>query len=393
MEKSFQSNIWKGYVFQFAMELQFVGGVLIPFFLDWGQISYFQIMILQSWFVISVFLLELPTGAVADYLGRKTSLIMSAFVWIIGVLVYTSRPDFFIFLLGEFILALGAALSSGAYEAFVYDSLIKTGQEKQSKKVFGRSNSFKMLGLMISAPVGSVIAASLGLRYAFLLMVIPFGVACLVALTFKEPKTEKKVESLRYFQVLVGGVKYFYSHKTLRILAIDGALIAALTFLLIWTYQLLLKQFNVDVAYFGVVSALIIAGQIAVMNNFERLEKIFRSRSRYLFFSAFISGVAFIFLGINGHVIPAIVAMIVISGFGISRFVLISNYMQKHIDSQNRATVTSAVSMLQRFGLAIIYPLVGLMVEWSLSYALIIIGAVIVIFSLIPKIKESYLID
>ena len=72
---------------------------------------------------------------------------------------------------------------------------------------------------------------------------------------------------------------------------------------------------------------------------------------------------------------------------------LVSNYMQKHIESQNRATVTSAASMLERFGLAVIYPFVGLMVEWSLSYTLIIIGAVIVIFSLIPKIKESYLID
>ena len=393
MEKSFQSNIWKGYVYQFVMSLHFIGGVLVPFFLDWGQISYFQIMILQSWFVISVFLLELPTGAVADYLGRRTSLIMSAFVWIIGILVYTSRPDFLIFFLGEFILALGTALFSGAYEALVYDSLKATGQEKQSKKVFGRFSSFQMLGLMIGAPIGSVIAANLGLRYAFLLMVIPFSMACLIALTFKEPKIEKKVESLRYFQALVGGVKYFYSHKTLRILAIDGASIAALTFLLIWTYQLLLKQFNVDLAYFGVINALIVAGQIIVMNNFGRLEKIFRSKSRYLFFSAFISGVAFIFLGVNGYVIPAVIAMIIISGFGISRFVLVSNYMQKHIESQNRATVTSAASMLERFGLAVIYPFVGLMVEWSLSYTLIIIGAVIVIFSLIPKIKESYLID
>ncbi len=393
MEKSFQSNIWKAYIFQFVMNLSFIGGVLVPFFLDWGQISYFQIMILQSWFVISVFLLELPTGAVADYLGRKISLIMSALVWIIGILIYTSRPDFSIFFLGEFILALGTALFSGAYEAFVYDSLRETGQEKQSKKVFGRFGSFQMVGLMVAAPIGSVIAASLGLRYAFLLMVIPFGIACLIALTFKEPKTEKKVESLRYFQTLVVGVKYFYSHKALRILAIDGAFIAALTFLLIWTYQLLLKQFNVELAYFGVINALIVAGQIIVMNNFERLEKIFRSKSRYLFFSAFTSGIAFIFLGVNIYVVPAVVAMVIISGFGISRFVLVSNYMQKHIESQNRATVTSAASMLERFGLAVIYPVIGLMVDWSLSYTLVIIGTVIVIFSLIPKIKESYLID
>ena len=233
----------------------------------------------------------------------------------------------------------------------------------------------------------------LGLRYTFLLMVVPLSAACLIALTFKEPRVEKRNESLRYFQALIGGVKYFYSHKILKVLAIDGIVITVLSFLLIWTYQVLLKQLGVSLAYFGVISAFIIGVEIIVMNNFERLEKIFRSKGRYLFFSAFISGVAFIFLGINSYIIPAVIAMMVISGFGLTRFVLISSYMQKHIESHNRATVISCASMLRGFGLAIIYPLAGLMVEWSLSYAFIAIGAAIMIFALIFKSKESYLID
>ena len=393
MPKLFKSNIWKVYAFNFLASLHFIGGVLIPFFMDWGQISFFQIMILQSWFVIWVFLLEVPTGAVADYLGRKSSMIMATIACIVGVFVYTSRPDFLMFLLGEFLWALGVALSSGASEAFVYDSLKEAGQEKQSKKVFGRFSSFGVAGIMVAAPIGSVIAATLGLRYAFLLMVIPLSLACLIAFTFKEPKTEKKVESLRYFQTLVSGIKYLYSHKVLRILAIDGIVIAVLAVFLVWIYQLLLRQLDVNLAYFGVIHALLAGIQIIAMNNFERLEKIFRSKSRYLFFSAFISGIGFIYLGMNGYVIPAIIAMLIIAGLGLSRFVLITNYMQKHIESYNRATVTSAASMLRRFGLIVTYPMVGLMVEWSLSYALIILVAVIIGFSLIPKIKESYLVD
>ncbi len=112
-----------------------------------------------------------------------------------------------------------------------------------------------------------------------------------------------------------------------------------------------------------------------------------------MFFSTFISGIAFIYLGINNDVFPAIVAMLIIAGFGLSRFVLISSYMQKHIESHNRATVASAASMLKRFSLAIIYPIIGLSVEWSLNYTLVIIGIIIVGFSLISKIQESYLID
>lgn len=393
MQKLFNSNIWKAYIFNFLTGLHFIGGVLIPFFMDWGGISFFQITILQSWFVLWVFLLELPTGTIADYFGRKTSLVMSTLVWIVGILVYTSRPDFLIFLLAEFILALGTALSSGANEALVYDSLKEAGQEKNSKKIFGRFESFNMMGIMIATPIGSIVAVMFGLNYVFLLMIVPFSIAFLVALTLKEPKTEKRVESLHYFRALIGGVKYFYSHKVLRILAMDGIVIAILAFLLIWIYQVLLKQLGVSLIYFGVIHALISGAQIIVMNNFEKLEKLFRSKGRYLFFSAFISGLAFICLGINSNVVIAIIAMLIIAGFGLSRFVLVSSYMQKHIESHNRATVVSAASMIRRFGLAIVYPIVGLSVEWSLNYTLIILGIIIVGFSLIPKIKESYLID
>lgn len=393
MQKSFQSNIWKAYIFNFLCQLHFISGVLIPFFIDWGKISFFQIMILQSWFVIWVFLLELPTGAVADFLGRKTSLAFAVIANIFAILVYTSRPNFVIFLLGEFLWALATALSSGAYGALVYDTLKEIGQEQRSKKILGRVESFGMAGLMVGAPIGSIIAVSFGLRWTMLFMTVPLAVAFFIALTFREPKIKEGSESLRYFQALIGGVKYFYSHKVLKILALDGIVIAVLVFFLIWTYQLLLKQLNVNLVYFGVIHAIITASQIAAMNNFGRLERVFGSKSRYLFFSACISGLAFIFLGLNVYVIPAIVAMIIISGFGLSRFVLVSNYMQKHIESHNRATVLSASSMLQRFGSAVTYPLVGLMVEWSLSYALIVIGAVIVMFSLIPKIKDSYLLD
>ena len=34
---SYKANIWKMYLFKFLISLHFVGGVLVPFFLDWGQ--------------------------------------------------------------------------------------------------------------------------------------------------------------------------------------------------------------------------------------------------------------------------------------------------------------------------------------------------------------------
>ena len=85
------------YVFKFLVSLHFIGGVIVPFFLDWGQISFTQIMILQSFFVFSLFILEIPTGAIADYFGRKTSLMFAAIATTSAALVYSSYPSFYIF--------------------------------------------------------------------------------------------------------------------------------------------------------------------------------------------------------------------------------------------------------------------------------------------------------
>lgn len=391
--QSFKSNIWKMYLFEFLLSLHFMGGVLVPFFLEWGKISFTQIMILQSFFVFSKFILEIPTGAIADYFGRKTSIIFSALVMSIAVFVYSSYPNFYIFLLAEFIWALGGALMSGANQALVYDSLKKTRSEKQSKKIFGKLSSFHMTALMISAPIGSIIASTIGLRYTMMFMAIPFFIAFVIAFSFKEPKTKKRIESKRYLETLISGVKYFKGHRILKILAFDSISIGVLIFLMIWTYQPLLKQLSVPLIYFGFIHAAIAGIQIIVMNKFEGLEKLFGSKKKYLSWSAIIVGIGFIMLGINTYIPLTILLLLIISGLGLTRTVLFHNYMHKYIESHQRATVISTISMIQSFAAGLLYPLAGFIIEWSLNYTIIIIGIMVIFFALISKTEEEHLID
>ena len=60
-QMTYKDNIWKMKLFLFLREFYLFAGVLVPFFIDWGGISFFQVTILQSVFVISVFLFEIPT--------------------------------------------------------------------------------------------------------------------------------------------------------------------------------------------------------------------------------------------------------------------------------------------------------------------------------------------
>jgi hypothetical protein len=179
----------------------------------------------------------------------------------------------------------------------------------------------------------------------------------------------------------------------LGILAFDKLSIWTLVFLLIWTYQPLLKLVGVPLVYFGFVHAGMTGFQIPVMNNFARLEKLAGSKKRYLVWSALIAGGAFVLLGLFPYAPLTIPLILVIAGFGLSRGVLLDNYMNKHIDSSVRATVISAVSMIGTLTMGVMYLSVGLLVEWSLRGTLVLIGAAVIACALLTKTKEEHLLD
>ena len=259
------SLVWRYYAYNFFRQLAFVSAVLVPFFTEWGGITLTQVQLLQSWFMLWIFLLEVPTGAVADFLGRKYSLALGGLAAIAGVLVYGSVPRYELFLLGEFLLAAGMALTSGADQALLYDSLVEAGRERDSKSILARAHTCTLLGVMVSAFIGSFIAKYLGLNAPMLLSAIPFLIAAVIALTFREPRVHQAVsERRRYLHILTTGTAYFYRHPHLRLLAVDAVIVAAGGYFVIWLYQPMLQRLHVPLEYFGYGHVLLTVTEILI---------------------------------------------------------------------------------------------------------------------------------
>lgn len=387
-----KNNIWKYYLFSFLKGFAFFSAVLVPFFTQWGHISLFKIQILQSWFMFWFFVLEIPTGAVADYISRKFSLILGALVMAIGVIVYGSTPSFGIFLLGEFILAISMSLISGADNAFLFDSLKEQKIESESKKYFGKAHAFHLLGMFISAPIGSFLASKIGLNAPMYLTSIPFFLAIVVALSFKEPVIHEKIsESKRYLDIIKNGFSYFKNHKTLRLLTIDAILVNSAAYFVIWLYQPLFISIKIPIIYFGWFHALLVGVEILIASNFVRLERIFGSGKKYLQFTAFITALMFFITAIFPNIFTIILFIIFAGGFGLTRFELMSSYMNKFIPSDKRATVLSAISMFKRFFLIFLNPLIGFTADHSIKITLLIIGLLPMIIFFFSPINQKML--
>lgn len=128
------------------------------FFCRSRGLSVFQFMLLYTIFSAAVILLEVPTGAWADRLGRSKSMALGALLMGFSSLGYLLAHGFAVFATFEFIFAVGLTLTSGADSAFLYDTLKQAGKEEDYRTLEGRGSSAKHTGLMLAALIGGLLA-------------------------------------------------------------------------------------------------------------------------------------------------------------------------------------------------------------------------------------------
>lgn len=383
-------NILTLYAVRFLYWMHFSSAVLVPFLRDWGGVSYSGIFFLNSWFMVWNFLLEVPTGTIADFFGRRVSLTVGSFVASAGALTYASAPSFTTFLCGEVLLATSMTLMSGADEALAYDSLKAGGDEGMAPRILSRMESWKLAGIVSGALAGGWIASAGGLRAPMMAQAVPSLLAGMLAFTLVEYGGSSAARTrTAYSALLRGGFRYFRGHAQLRQLALDLVSIAALTWMVIWLYQPALERSGVGREWFGPVHACLCLAQIAVLSRIGTLQGLVGGRRRYLRAAAAAAGAGFIVAGTSTLAIVTIPALLIAAGIGLSRTPLLSAEMNAHIPSEQRATVLSVVSMLRTVCIATMNFAVGAIAERSIAGALIAVGATLLVLSAILPHPED----
>jgi MFS family permease len=390
--EKWRANIWKSYLINFIEGFHLISGILLPFFLTWGRLTFVEVMFLQSYFTIMILVFEIPCGAIADYISRKFSLILGALTTAFAGLVYGSYPSIIIFTIGETLWAFGAALTSGTNMAFTYDTLRKLGRVNELSKVMARNRSFSLLGIAISAPIGSIIGSYFSLNLVMSLIFVPFIMATIISLTLKEPNHDlEKKKNEKYLTIVKSGIKELATNKILRLLAIEMVITEALAFFLIWTYQVYLEALNFQLIFFGFVSTLMTLVQILFNNILPPLENKIHNKRKFLKVYTVIPGIAFILMALIYYIPVSIPLILIVIGFGFSRSLIFVKAINQQIETENRATVISTINMIASLIRAILYPFVGYLVMWNLDITFILLGILIIIFALLSKIKSENL--
>lgn len=386
-----RSNLWKLKAIRAFFWMHFFSAIMVPFYTDGAHLSLTQVLILNSWFMFWCFALEVPTGTVADYFGRKWSLALGAVVGGLACLLYASQMTFLNFLIGEILFAVAYTLHSGADEAMAYDTLKSLGEEDQAKGLFSEMESFKLGGVIVGTLTGGFIAAKYGLSAPMICYVLPAAITLILSLTLHEPKDGGREQKLGYTELIREGFAYFKNNTVLLLLTIEVTLTHALAWGLIWLFQPLLELAGVQIQYFGVVHAFACGAQILFFRFAPNLEEMFGSKRTFLLFCSLITGLAFIDLAFLDNKYLVALAIVVGFAFSLPRVVLFSAYMNKYIPSDKRATVLSISSMIRTLSIVIINPIIGKLADWNLHHTMMILGVLIIAATVASRLEEKHL--
>jgi len=149
-------------LFRIFFNSRFYYPVFTILFLDYG-LSIEQFSLLNTVWAITIVLAEVPSGALADILGRKQLLVGTSFLMVAEMLLIgfvplgNSNLIFWAFLINRILSGLAEAMASGADEAMAYDSLVAQGNPDDWPRVLSVQMRLRSFAAILSMALGALV--------------------------------------------------------------------------------------------------------------------------------------------------------------------------------------------------------------------------------------------
>ena len=369
-----EKNIRKMYFYRILFGMMFSAPTIVLFWQKHGM-SLTDVMVLQSLFATATVIFELPSGYLADIIGRRKTLVFSALACLIAITVYSQGQHFYHFLVAEVCFALGLAMLSGADAAMVYDTLQSLGREQEFQETYGKLIFINLVAIGASSVVGGLIGA-VNFRWTFYATIPFFLTASIIAFTLEEPPRKKLLAESGYFFELVAILKHcFFENKRLCLMMLFSGLMLGLNNAALWFYQPYFKLNHMPVAWFGAAFASYQIVAALCSRYAHAMENRLGSKNSLIILVICI-GTGYFLMANFVFLFSFVFAFFHQFARGFSRIVL-TDYVNKLTESDRRATVLSVQHLLMLLFYAILIPIAGKIADHTdILIALQILGFV-----------------
>lgn len=351
-------------------------------------LSLVQISLIESIFIGSIFLMEVPTGILADRFGRKWSIVASTLLVMCGELMFLFARDFNWYVVMALVTGAGFAFASGAIEALIYDSMPPENREEAMKRAMGRVNSYSLIAFVIAPIIGALIIGDAAVENfipAIILTVVALLIGVISGLTLREPAIDTLEKKPGSWELLRDGVFLLRHHARLRRLALLVVFTAPFTDAIITTLgPPYLVQNDVSPYVVGVtlsIGSLLGAFTQRYAYKFEE----WLGQQRAIALLILLPGLTYWILASVAGPFATVLVIILMYGSNDMKAPLFSAYQNALIESRNRATVLSLINMLVSLFLALGMPIYAALAERSLELTFLMMGTVIIVGGLVLR--------
>jgi MFS family permease len=216
----------------FTLSASLIWGINTLFLLHAG-LTIFEVFVANAAFTAAMALFEVPTGVVADTLGRRISFLLSEATLAVGTLAYVGvaaiNGGLLLFCLAGVILGLGYTFYSGAVEAWLVDALKATGYQRELDGVFARASIVSSVAMIVGTVGGGLLGQiHLSLPYlaraVLVLMAFAVGFRTMhdIGFTPRTMRVKGIVAEMR--KVANAGITYGWRKPAVRLLVMDSFL-------------------------------------------------------------------------------------------------------------------------------------------------------------------------
>lgn len=155
-------NVKRFIAFRILFNARFYYPIFTILFLDFG-LTLEQFAILNAVWAVTIVCLEVPSGALADTIGRRNLVVLASVLMVIEMLVIVFAPIgnvdvvFYLFLANRILSGTAEAAASGADEALAYDTLKEYNLEKKWGDVLERQMRFQSIAFIIAMSSGAIL--------------------------------------------------------------------------------------------------------------------------------------------------------------------------------------------------------------------------------------------
>jgi MFS family permease len=352
-----------------TLAASFIWGINTIFLLDAG-LTNLEAFAANAFFTAGMVLFEVPTGIVADTVGRRASYLLGTLTLagstMLYVLLWQVEAPFWQWAVVSMLLGLGFTFFSGAVEAWLVDALTATGFTGELEAVFGRGQVVSGAAMLTGSVAGGVLAQETSLGVPFVLraaiLVVMFAVAfrLMYDVGFTPEKGGRPLAEMR--KIASSSIDYGWRVPAVKWLMVESLFTGGVGIYAFYALQpYLLELYGDPEAYTiaGLVAAIVAGAQIVGGLVAPRIRRAFKRRTSALIS---ISALGVVTLALIGVVKSfwGVVGLIVVWGLLFAASMPIrQTYLNGLIPSQQRATILSFDSLMDSSGGVWAQPVLG----------------------------------